>query len=101
MQAIDLDKIRTYKDDFDVDCCLICNKPLKERDFANGKGHYLHWLPDGTVTDTEVPVKAGWELGWWQVGCSCYKRFKQIATKATVEQFENEEWFDKEKQCEQ
>lgn len=96
MQAIDLDKIRTYKDDFDVDCCLICNKPIKERSFSEGKGHYLHWLPDGTVTDGEVPVKPSWRLGWWQVGCTCYKRFKQIAPKATIEQFAHEEWFDHE-----
>ena len=62
MKVINLDEIRPkqYKSNIErygEDGCIICGRPLSERDIENGK--FVHMLPNGDITDSQ-------ELGGWQ-----------------------------------
>lgn len=69
----------------DGECCIICGKPLKNSDIA--AGHWVHWLPNGDITDSQeligvIPDCA--ELGWWQIGNTCYRNFLKAAHDVPV-----------------
>lgn len=90
MKVINLDEIRPkqYKSNIErygEDGCIICGRPLSERDMENGK--FVHMLPNGDITDSQeldgkIPDNA--DLGWWQVGCTCYKNFLKAANTKPV-----------------
>lgn len=91
MKVIDIDKIRTsnYESNIDRygegDTCIICGRPLNDRDLTSGK--WLHFLPNGDVTDSQEldgVIKDNWDLGWFQVGCTCYKNFLKAAEEKPV-----------------
>ena len=52
----------------------------KERDMEYGK--FVHLLPNGDITDSQEldgKIPDNHDLGWWQVGCTCYKNFLKAA----------------------
>ena len=68
------------------DVCCICGKPIE----GHKKYHMLHMMPDGTLVDdindqiTEIDPCA--EMGYFEVGSTCYKKFLQNATEMTKEE---------------
>lgn len=96
MRLIDIDKIRTKN--YEANCeiygdggCIICGRPLNDRDM--NAGHFLHWLPNGDVTDsTELDgiIPDSHDLGWWQVGNTCYKNFLKAAYEKPVLEWRQE-----------
>lgn len=56
MRVINLDEIRPEQyesniERYGVGGCIICGRPLSERDMENGK--FVHWLPNGDITDSQ------------------------------------------------
>ena len=85
MKVINLDEIRPKQYESNIerygeDGCIICGRPLSERDMENGK--FVHMLPNGDITDSQEldgKIPENHDLGWWQVGCTCYKNFLKAA----------------------
>lgn len=85
MKVINLDEIRPKQYESNIerygeDGCIICGRPLSERDMQNGK--FVHMLPNGDITDSQEldgKIPDNYDLGWWQVGCTCYKNFLKAA----------------------
>lgn len=85
MKVINLDEIRPKQYESNIerygeDGCIICGRPLSERDMQNGK--FVHMLPNGDITDSQEldgKIPDNCDLGWWQVGCTCYKNFLKAA----------------------
>ena len=85
MKVINLDEIRPKQyesniERYGIDGCIICGRPLSKRDMENGK--FVHMLPNGDITDSQDldgRIPETHELGWWQVGCTCYKNFLRAA----------------------
>ena len=45
-------------------------------------GKFVHMLPNGDITDSQEldgKIPENHDLGWWQVGCTCYKNFLKSA----------------------
>ena len=90
MKVINLDEIRPKQYDFNIERygvggCVICGKPLSKRDMETGK--YVHMLPNGDITDSrelDGRIPENRDLGWWQVGCTCYKNFLKAARTKPV-----------------
>ena len=43
---------------------------------------FVHMLPNGDITDSQEldgKIPENHDLGWWQVGCTCYKNFLKSA----------------------
>ena len=97
MKVINLDEIRPKQyesniERYGADGCIICGRPLSERDMQNGK--FVHMLPNGDITDSQEldgMIPCNEDLGWWQVGCTCYKNFLKAAYSKPVKtwMFEN------------
>ena len=94
MKVISLDEIRSkqYKSNIErygVAGCIICGRPLSERDMQNGK--FLHLMTTGDLTDSQV-VEDGCSIdqGWFQVGCTCYKNFLKAASVKPVKVWKQE-----------
>ena len=85
MKVINLYEIRPKQyesniERYGVGGCIICGRPLSKRDLENGK--FVHWLPNGDITDSQEldgKIPDNHDLGWWQVGCSCFKNFLKAA----------------------
>lgn len=86
MRIIDIEEIRPKQYEANIERygesgCIICGKPLNDREYIQGDC-WLHWLPNGEVTDSDeldgkIPDCA--DLGWWQIGRTCYKHFLKAA----------------------
>ena len=94
MRVIDLAEIQTK--DYDKNCdrwgddgCIICGRPLNEKDMKEGK--FLHLMTTGDLTDSQV-VEDGCSIdqGWFQVGCTCYKNFLKAASVKPVKVWKQE-----------
>ena len=85
MKVINLDEVRPRQYESNIERygeggCVICGRPLSERDMENGK--FVHMLPNGDITDSQEldgKIPENHDLGWWQVGCTCYKNFLKAA----------------------
>ena len=85
MKVINLDEVRPKQyesniERYGVGGCIICGRPLSERDMNDGK--FVHMLPNGDITDSQEldgKIPENHDLGWWQVGCTCYKNFLKAA----------------------
>lgn len=98
MRVINLDNIRSKQYEINVEnygeCgCLICGRPMTARDIQ--KGYFLHLLPNGDVTDSResLNIPDNEELGWWQVGCTCYKNFLKAAEEKPVKTWKVEQGY--------
>lgn len=92
MKAYQLSKediIRKEKNEEKYGCgwvCCICGKPIdKHKEY-----HMLHMCPDGTLVDdihdpiTDFDECA--EMGYFEVGSTCYKKFLKNAKEMTKEE---------------
>lgn len=86
MKVINLDNIRPANYEANaarngyMDTCLICGRKLKPTD-----KNMVHYLPNGDITDEQLDfIPACEELGWWEVGNTCYKTFQRLAHSVTV-----------------
>ena len=94
MKVINLDEIRPNLYESNIERygqggCIICGRPLSERDMQNGK--FLHLMTTGDLTDSQV-VEDGCSIdqGWFQVGCTCYKNFLKAASVKPVKVWKQE-----------
>lgn len=65
------------------DVCAICGKPIKKN------GYMLHMMPDGMLVDDpheEIKFDICTEMGYFEVGSTCYKNFQKKAVEMTKEQ---------------
>lgn len=95
MKVINIDKLRTsqYWTNIDRygegdDICLICGKPLSNKDIQSG--NWVHFLPNGDITDSKELdgiIPDSHDLGWWQVGNTCYRNFMKAATETPVKEW--------------
>lgn len=72
---------------FGYDHCCICGKPIDKESVKTL--HMLHMCPDGTlVDDIHDPIEfdPASELGYWYIGCACYKRFLKKAKEMSREE---------------
>lgn len=69
----------------DVVCC-VCGKPIED----HKKCKMLHMMPDGTLVDDEqdqiTEIDPCAEMGYFEVGSSCYKKFLKNAIEMTKEE---------------
>lgn len=97
MKVINLDTIRPKQyesniDRYGEDGCIICGRPMNDRDI--NAGYWVHMLPNGDITDSHeldgvIPDYA--DLGWWQVGCTCYRNFMKAANEVPVKEWRKQE----------
>ena len=70
------------------DVCVMCGKPVKKRDFNEHK--WLHMCPDGSLVDDKHDPITGFdecaEMGYFEVGSTCYKHFLKNAVEMTKEE---------------
>lgn len=74
-------------DDAGMYGCCICGKAIKE----GAEKRMLHWLPNGAFVDDEdspIQVEPGADIGYWEVGAVCYRKFLRIAEEKTKEEIE-------------
>ena len=90
MKVINLNEIRPNQYERNIerygeDGCLICGKPMTEKDWQACKK--VHYLPNGDITDSmalEGVIPESMDLGWWMVGCTCYKNFLKASREVAV-----------------
>lgn len=63
--------------------CIICGRPLS----MHKNLHSLHMCPDGStlIDDTDEPIKFDdcCDMGYFEVGNTCYKNFTERAVEMT------------------
>ena len=74
-------------DDAGMCGCCLCGKAIKE----GAEKRMLHWLPNGAFVDDKdspIEVEPCADLGYWEVGDVCYRKFQRIAEDKTKEEVE-------------
>lgn len=67
--------------------CCMCGKPIDKENAQ--RLHMLHLCPDGTLVDDihdPIEFEPTSELGYWYIGCACYKRFLKKAKEMSREE---------------
>lgn len=96
MKIINLDSIRDLKrydancDRYGDDGCIICGMPMKDRDLQEGK--WVHLFTNGDISDYPQDLtneQGGTRLdqGFFQVGCTCYRKFIRMAHEVNAEEY--------------
>lgn len=74
-------------DDAGMCGCCLCGKAIKDVQTKL----MLHWLPNGAFVDDKdnpIEVEPCADLGYWEVGKTCYSRFLRTAQNKTKEEIE-------------